>query len=1239
MYGHVRENCCVSVGRLSSTTLLPPYFSDGCGTVQTSLEGHRICRLKHGFVLYNSLSMYKRIYHLLFHMSQLCARYVTNGVDTCLTVLSYTTLLSREYLLGIYSNLLTELVYLYDGSIKGPLHAIVITRLMLLRHLIRKHDYIIYYLRALSQPEVVDIYLFLCYAHPLVAIDVFVSSHLVSLTFRKASAVYIHNFTVCTDSFVMYTITANPFTDFKSVIHLHCRSITRWYNYYKYVYVPLNTHIGGSSKYLRYSELIPFISDRINVAHSSDALFKLVDIMDNNYLTHYKDSGVDCITCHVPLDLIIDQLTHAQLRRVAKFCNIHMSAKTLKHTMTDTIRLYSRNQSCTILSRFKLNKSMSGAERQTKHRNKHSAQKRPSNKSSVKSGTILFPPKPPTDKIKHNIIKGFCMDTDPNQLCESGCAVCGELHVTRSMVSLDAADVDLDVLQIFGVSRKERFTIEDPIESFTHPIVAPNCRMICSSCYSYIVKGVIPPTAIANGLWLGEVPLVLKNLTYVEKLLIARVRHNRCVITVASGRKKMRANAVTFANPTPKIYDILPPPLDELDDVLAFVFTGPCLPTKQELDRCPLLVRRKNVGQALHWLHLNHVDYADMIISEDNLNEYPDCDVPVTIDYRKMDTNKLPEATSVHDNEEEEGVESGDCPFVVHGLTGEEFSTMRLHAIKAVALQHLMSGEKILYVGHSEHLQSIYQNPQLFPSMFPWLFPYGLGGIGNYLNTSKLSSMAHKKHLLMYYDKRFQLDPDFALIAFNHEQIQDSVRGGYLTTEKANFKDTAERILNVNTDVLKDISGRLLKGERVKPCTKAEIDCYKLISDLDVVGSNVKGSITSKKHMRNEIWSLISHVGSPSWFITLSPADNKHPLCLYFADTKEEFKPDVVLPDDAYRLISQNPVAAARFFNVMCNAFIKHVLGVGSDHCGLYGDTAAYYGTVEQQGRLTLHLHLLLWIKNALTPQEIRDKIMDVSSDFRTCMVEYLESVHKGELFNGTLSEVRDKVRNESDSNTEYIDPTRTLPIPPPPRCKKRVCGGCSRCRTLKDWWTRFRTVVDDLVSRYNFHTCSIPSTSEDGTIKKKGCLNSKGQCKARFPREIVEETMVDPLTGALKIKKTEGWINTYTPTVSYLIRSNTDVTSLLSGTAVKAVVAYISDYVSKPGLKTYTIFNAIRDVFQDNSELLNNGSDKKTTARSLMVKIVNRLTSKMELGSPMASLYMLGHPDHYTNMTFKVFY
>jgi hypothetical protein len=39
------------------------------------------------------------------------------------------------------------------------------------------------------------------------------------------------------------------------------------------------------------------------------------------------------------------------------------------------------------------------------------------------------------------------------------------------------------------------------------------------------------------------------------------------------------------------------------------------------------------------------------------------------------------------------------------------------------------------------------------------------------------------------------------------------------------------------------------------------------------------------------------------------------------------------------------------------------------------------------------------------------------------------------------------------------------------------------------------------------------------------------------------------------------------------------------------------------------------------------------------MTKIVNALTAKIEIGSPMACMYLLGNPDHYTGHKFVNFY
>jgi hypothetical protein len=211
----------------------------------------------------------------------------------------------------------------------------------------------------------------------------------------------------------------------------------------------------------------------------------------------------------------------------------------------------------------------------------------------------------------------------------------------------------------------------------------------------------------------------------------------------------------------------------------------------------------------------------------------------------------------------------------------------------------------------------------------------------------------------------------------------------------------------------------------------------------------------------------------------------------------------------------------------------------------------------------------------------------------------------------------------------------------PPPICKGEheitrdyVCGDC---RDLKSWWKRFRETVDDLILRSNVHNCGRYKSSNEKVNPKDrpSCMNKNGKCRARFPRPTFDSTEVDPKSGALNVKKGEAWINTLTPLVTYLLRCNSDVTSLLSGTAIKAIVAYISDYITKPGLKTYSIFDTIRSVFDRNTEMLASGIRTKEKARKLITQITNALTSKLQIGGPMAALYLLGNPDHYTSHKF----
>ncbi|KAI0037257.1 hypothetical protein FA95DRAFT_1462212, partial [Auriscalpium vulgare] len=200
----------------------------------------------------------------------------------------------------------------------------------------------------------------------------------------------------------------------------------------------------------------------------------------------------------------------------------------------------------------------------------------------------------------------------------------------------------------------------------------------------------------------------------------------------------------------------------------------------------------------------------------------------------------------------------------------------------------------------------------------------------------------------LYHDKRFQTDPMFSLLCFHHRQIKSSSIGGFVMAARNNFPRIAERLRSVDQNVLADIIRRLSDNETITDKTPEEKRCFQILDDLDHVGAHVPGSRTMRKYERTEIWAITSYVGAPLWYITFAPADVNHPIAIYFAGDNETYYPVSLSRDERIRAIANNSVACAKFFMHVVYLFITHVLGYGSDHPGLWGNTRAYYGTIEQ---------------------------------------------------------------------------------------------------------------------------------------------------------------------------------------------------------------------------------------------------------------------------------------------------
>lgn len=185
-----------------------------------------------------------------------------------------------------------------------------------------------------------------------------------------------------------------------------------------------------------------------------------------------------------------------------------------------------------------------------------------STRERVVSPNPDFPPKPCTEELGKRIIRDFCSSTSPEALNEVGCAVCRGLTLRTEAKPLKTVEEFLVVLDLPGrnLTRRERKTADEPVSEVEGPILDRNCRHVCTSCERYLRKKSVPPSSLANGGWLGDVPDELQGLTFAEKLLICRVYHSSFVVRVGAGQRKMKANVVLFAKPMPKIYKALPPP-------------------------------------------------------------------------------------------------------------------------------------------------------------------------------------------------------------------------------------------------------------------------------------------------------------------------------------------------------------------------------------------------------------------------------------------------------------------------------------------------------------------------------------------------------------------------------------------------------------------------------------------------------------------------------------------------------
>ncbi|TFK18904.1 hypothetical protein FA15DRAFT_561460, partial [Coprinopsis marcescibilis] len=74
-----------------------------------------------------------------------------------------------------------------------------------------------------------------------------------------------------------------------------------------------------------------------------------------------------------------------------------------------------------------------------------------------------------------------------------------------------------------------------------------------------------------------------------------------------------------------------------------------------------------------------------------------------------------------------------------------------------------------------------------------------------------------------------------------------------------------------------------------------------------------------------------------------------------------------------------------------------------------------------------------------------------------------------------------------------------------------------------------------------------------------------------------VPSTSVNEITGEVEMRHLDGMVNNFNNTILECIRCNMDIKYLGSSAAAKAVIYYITDYITKTQLKTHVTYAALQ--------------------------------------------------------------
>ncbi|KAL4139274.1 hypothetical protein PRIC2_002772 [Phytophthora ramorum] len=304
-----------------------------------------------------------------------------------------------------------------------------------------------------------------------------------------------------------------------------------------------------------------------------------------------------------------------------------------------------------------------------------------------------------------------------------------------------------------------------------------------------------------------------------------------------------------------------------------------------------------------------------------------------------------------------------------------------------------------------------HNDPYYLERVYPHLLTFGIGGF-----SSSRSHRYSKRDVVLHYlnvsSNRFAEDPLFKIQMYDYLATERVKKGVFVRVR--HDPNTATRAMHVSAEELRGAMEARVAMRRAarteKPVTSCEgRNCANsVLKAINASTAKMWGSNEERDSFQRKVNAMTFMYGKPSVFWTLTPYSEGSIAVAFWSgyDLPNKRPTDLAactvvnLPSTASmkRLTMQNTMLQARYFEMCCKILIEIMFGWDSTvskpklEPGIFGFVEAFFYALEQQGRLRVHIHGVMWVAGLPKTKTDWEKLL-ADSTMRARFESYCASI------------------------------------------------------------------------------------------------------------------------------------------------------------------------------------------------------------------------------------------------------